>query len=45
MNENDHSQRKNKEVIGLMIDELGGKVMTVFDALRPKTQLFNSRQQ
>ena len=37
--------KENKEVIGLMIDELGGKVMTAFAALRPKTQLFNRRQQ
>ena len=33
-------KRKNKTVIGLMKDELGGKIMIKFTALRPKTYCY-----
>ena len=31
---------KNKKMIGLMKDELGGKIITKFEAYRPKTYLY-----
>ena len=37
MNETDNYLKKNKKLIGLLKDELGGKIMTEITALRPKT--------
>ena len=37
MNAIDHYLKEKIKVIGLMKDELGGKIMTEFAALRPKT--------
>ena len=36
-NYNVDTKGKNKKVIGLMKDELGGEIITEFVALRPKT--------
>ena len=35
-----HLQEKIKKMIGLMKDELGGKIITKFEAYRPKTYLY-----
>ena len=36
---------KNKKVIGKMRDELGGKIMTKFVVLRPKSYAYNSEEE
>ena len=37
MNYVDHYLEKNRKLVGLIKDELGGKIMTDFSALKAKT--------